>query len=119
MKEKKINWKKYSKGDRKFLINLSIENRNFLTNVYIGLYTMLIAFTALLISICSIYVSIVGLNLNSLSGIVIISLLIIISWIFVPIYLKKIHKGIKNLNNQYQEIHKTIHPELFKGGYYY
>lgn len=119
MEKEKINWNKYSKEDRKFLIQLSIENRNFLTQVYLGLYSMLFAFSALLISIYSMYFSIVGSNKTSITIGCFILFLIILYWVFIPRYLKIIHPRIRNLNQQYQEIHKTLHPELFKGGYYY
>ncbi|NMB67103.1 hypothetical protein GYA25_03530 [Candidatus Woesearchaeota archaeon] len=115
-----MNWEKYSKEDRKFLIELSINNRNYLASIYLGLYTLLFSFSALMISLYSFYLSFAGLKKESFTIGAIILLLIVLSWIIIPKILQSIiHTGVKNLNKQYQEIHKTIHPELFRGDYYY
>jgi len=115
-----INWKKYSKEDRKFLINLSISNRDYCKSIALFIYSTLISVSALMISLYSIGVSISGLS--KLTIYIGIGLLILIGviWIFVWKNYRKIVKNwIPKLNNQYQDIHKTIHPELFGGGGYY
>ncbi len=120
MENQKIDWKKYSKEDRKFLIGLSISNREYVSTVAIFIYSTLISVSALLLSIYSIGVSISGLtNYMIYTGIGIL-ILIGISWLLIlKSFRKMTKKWVPELNKQYQEIHKTIHPELFKGGYYH
>jgi hypothetical protein len=118
--DNKINWEKYSKEDRKFLINLSIMNRDYCAQIYAFLYSFLISFSALMIAIYSIYFSIAGLNQTSVILGIFFLILIVISWIIIPRLLKKkVWGGLHNLNKQYQEIFKSLNPELFEGGYFY
>ena len=84
------------------------------------IYSTSISVSALIIAIYSVGVSISGLNSFMVYMGIGILLLIGISWIFILINYRRItKKWIPSLNTQYQEIHKTIHPELFDGGYYY
>jgi uncharacterized membrane-anchored protein len=114
-----IDWKKYSKEDRKFLINLSVQNRNYLASVSSILLAMVVGMSGFAVALYSLFVS---LNLISQKTANIALIIIVLGmwahWFIVHI------KGVghmKNLNIQYQEIHKTLHPELFKkgAGYFY
>jgi hypothetical protein len=113
----KPNWSSYPEDDKKFLIQLSISNRNYLVTIAIFIYSTLVSITALLVSLYSIQFSIIGFDLIWLLFFIII---ILIYWIVALISFNKLAKVyIKKLNNQYQDIHKTLHPELFKNVEYY
>lgn len=117
-KKKKIDWSKYSKDDRKFLIEVSIANREFCRTIAMFIYSTLISVSALLIAIYSVGVSISGLTETMIYIGIGILIIIGLSWIFVTRYYRKItKKWIPSFNDQYQEIHKSLHPELFKGGW--
>lgn len=120
--QNKINWNKYTKQDREFLINVTLSNRDFTTTVAIFIYSGLISVTALIISIYSVMISAIGFNLRSIKAGIFILIIIVVLWTITLRYFKRSSKKfITNLNSQYQNIHRTIHPELFSGKeeYYY
>ncbi|MEM4153006.1 MAG: hypothetical protein QXK80_02745 [Candidatus Pacearchaeota archaeon] len=116
-KQKEIDWDKYTKEDKKFLINLSIQNRNYLTTVNNLLLAMTIGMSGFATALYGLFISLGLISQNIANTLLVILLLgMWTHWYIVHI---KYVKFIKTLNEQYQKIHKTIHPELFKGGYYY
>lgn len=123
MKEnvEKIDWKKYSKEERKFLINLTLINRDYVRNGAIFIYGLSFSSSAFLISIYSLILSLVGVNTATIISGILILILLLLSWILIMKNFKKMIKVfVPSLTKQYQEIHKTLHPELFKeGGYFY
>ena len=119
MKEE-IDWKKYNKKDREFLIKVTLANRDYSMNVAAVLYSILISISALIISLYSISISIIGISKKTLIIGGILILIILVMWLTSLRITNRISRSfVKNLNSQYQNIHRTLHPELFKGGYHY
>lgn len=117
---KKIDWERYSKDDKKFIIDLTISNREYTSTVAIFIYSTLISISALLISLYSIAISLFGISKLMIYVGIEILLIVILSWILVYGLFRKMTKyWIPSLNKQYQNILKTIYPELFKEGFFY
>jgi hypothetical protein len=109
----KPDWSQYSRKDREFLLQTTLANRGFITQTFTFVYGLLVSVTALLVAGLSVYLSIAGFSKDRLLVPIVILAIIIISWVAIPSLLKKkIHSGIHNCNVQYQEILKSLHPEL-------
>lgn len=111
------NWSKYNLEDKKFLINLSIQNRNYLTTVNSLLLAMVVGMSGFAVALYGLLASLKLVNQTAIS--IILVIVLVGMWAhWFSVHMKGV-KFIAKLNSQYQEIHKTIHPELFKGGYVY
>lgn len=102
-----------NRKDKKFWLNLSLKNRDFLTSCANLLLSQLCAITAILISVCSLIISVVGLK-NSVISLVIIGVFLSIYWSWTINKYKQLTKGIKNLNDQYQKYLFELYPHMKK-----
>jgi hypothetical protein len=117
---KEIDWKKYSKEDRKFLINLSIANREYCSTVAIFIYSTLVSISAFILSLYSIAISITKFNKNMVYVGIFILIILLLTWVItLKIFRKITGKWVTDLNKQYQIIHKTIHPDWMDCFMYY
>jgi len=106
--------KKLDKGDKKFLINLNLSNRDYLTNCANMLMSFLLGFSAIMVAIYSIYVSWIGLNKNSLVVGLIFLLALTPYWIWSLYQYKKAIKNSKVFNGQYQKYLFEVYPQAKK-----
>jgi|SRR3989344_3550975 len=110
---------KNEKEDKQFLINLSLSNRDSLINVANILISICLAFSAFIISIYSIYVSVVGANKNSLIVGLICLTTITPYWIWSLREYKKNVRNAGNFNLQYQNYLFKVYPELKNKRFYH
>ena len=106
------------KDDKQFLVEITLYNRDFLTTCANLILFQLFAFTAVMLSICSIIISIFGVKESIIPLIVIIIPLILYWWWSIKQY-KQIVKNVKNVNEQYQKYFFEIYPKLKKKGFYH
>ena len=98
-----VNWKKYSKSDKENLVRISILNRNHLYTLSAFVFSAMLSSLALVISTS---------QTNPLVSSIVILVIIIVGMIGFTLLINSADK----FNKQYQEIHKTMHPELLKKG---
>lgn len=106
--------KKLDKEDNKFLINLNLSNRDYLTNCANMIISFLLGFSAVMVALYSIYVSWIGLSKNSLFVGLIFLLALTPYWIWSLYQYKKAIKNSKRFNDQYQKYLFEIYPNVKK-----
>jgi len=102
---------KLTKEDKKFLINLNLSNRDYLTNCANIILSLAMSFSAIIFVGYSIYLSIIGLNYNSLTVGGVILFVLSPYWVWsTNQYTRNVKRAMK-FNKQYQKYYF----ELFSG----
>lgn len=108
-----------TKEDKKFLITMSINNRDFLTNIGHRFIAVTLTFMAIYISLCSYLISTIGLNNLTILTIVLITIFAAIIFRFLNCKTKETLKNAKKCNEQYQKYLFEVYPHLQKEGFYH
>jgi len=111
--------KKYTKDDLIFLINLNLSNRDFLNSTISIMMSWLLSVTALLVSVGSLLIAFMGFNEYSAILLAILFAVITITWVKISPKIKKISKGAKQFNQQYQDYYFKLYPEKKNTKEYY
>jgi len=99
-----------TKEDKKFLIQITISNRNYLGTIKSLLLAIVIGLTAFLIALYSMLVSL-GLVSQSIANIIGVIILVAM-WSHWYYWHKKIVGDARRLNEQYQEYLFDVYPQL-------
>lgn len=109
--------KKLSKEDIKFLINTSIYNRDYLLSINSNILSLIVAVTAVVASIFSIF-----LTLNLVNPLILgaISMVIIIAvWYLWFRANKRLRTRIRTIQKQYRKHLTEIYPDIKDSDFYY
>lgn len=108
---------KLTKEDMKFLINTSIYNRDYLLSINNIMLSLVVAVTAVIASIFSIFVSLRLINALYLG---IFSVLVIAAtWIYWYRTNKKLRGRIKHIQKQYRTYLTHLYPGIKDSDFYY
>jgi len=106
--------KKLSEEDKKFLLKLSVDNRNYLTTIAYILLTVTFSMSAFIFSILSVLISL-KLMVEYLPYLAIFLFTIIgIIWYILGNEWKKDFERAKKLQEQYERELKELYPKLEK-----
>jgi hypothetical protein len=107
----------HSKEDKKFLINLSIYNRDFLLGINSVRLSMAVALTAVLTSLFSILLS---LRLIDAAYASLLSLIVLaVIWIGWWRSSKKMRQRLDMIHSQYKDYIEDLYPELKDSDFHY
>jgi len=106
--------KKLSKEDRKFLLNLNVLNRNHLIGVSDKIFTLSLFFMSIIISICSLVISITT-YMKTDPLIPLITIVILISLGLGTMFLiyrraSQLIEGTKKMQQRYEEHYSKLYP---------
>lgn len=108
---------KLSKEDMKFLINTSIHNRDYLLSINSIMLSLVVAVTAVIASIFSIFVSLRLVNPVYLG--VFSVFVIAVTWVFWYRSNKKLRGRIRQIQKQYRTHLTHLYPDIKDSDFYY
>lgn len=106
-----------NKKDKKFLINLNLNNRNYLVTLSSIISNWTFSLTIFILAIIALIFSILRINKFTMIISMLLMLFILIAWIKGWREVKKNIKFSIEFNKQYQKYYKELYPRL-KGKYF-